>query len=228
MRDPLQVRAFYVSNGRRAVAFVVVDAQGYFSGYQEGPNFGILADRIDAARAASATGRVHMTEADIIEQATHTHAGPTLEGIWGPVPRVYLQLVHDQVVVPWPRPPGMPRRPTSSSPPWTTATSPPSTSTRTTTRAGSPILRSRSSGPWQPRTGATIATFDSVPTHGAHVCGQCLRLLSADYFGAVRAQLDRELGAVNVVGTGLAGPPGEPGGDDRHRQHGVDLRGDRQ
>src|SRR5437660_7491549 len=69
VHDPLQVRAFYVSNGARAVAFVVVDAQGYFSGYQEGPDLGALADRTDAARSASSAGRVHMTAADIIVQA---------------------------------------------------------------------------------------------------------------------------------------------------------------
>src|SRR5438309_12106607 len=56
LHDPLQVRAFYVSNGRTAIAFATIDAQGYFSGYEEGPDFGALADRVDAARAASAAG----------------------------------------------------------------------------------------------------------------------------------------------------------------------------
>jgi hypothetical protein len=97
LHDPLQVRAFYVSNRHHAVAFVTIDAQGYFSGYQEGPNFGATADRRAAARAATRAGRIAMSPADIIVQATHTHAGPTLEGIWGPVPRVYLRLVHQQV-----------------------------------------------------------------------------------------------------------------------------------
>ena len=77
LHDPLQVRAFYVSNGHTALAFATIDAQGYFSGYQEGPDFGALADRVDAARAASAAGGVHMSRADVIVQATHTHAGPT-------------------------------------------------------------------------------------------------------------------------------------------------------
>src|SRR5579884_3947820 len=63
VHDPLQVRAFYLSNGKTALAFVTIDAQGYFSGYEEGSNYGALADRIDGARAASASGRVHMTQA---------------------------------------------------------------------------------------------------------------------------------------------------------------------
>ncbi len=98
VHDPLQVRAIYISNGHTAVAFATIDAQGYFAAYDEGPGFGATADRVDAAQAASTAGGVPMTSADIIEQATHTHAGPTLEGIWGPVPVPYLQLVHDQVV----------------------------------------------------------------------------------------------------------------------------------
>src|SRR5437763_8056521 len=98
VRDPLQVRAFYVSNGRKAVAFAVVDAQGYFASYQEGPDRGITGERADAARAISAAGGPAMTQADVIVQATHTHAGPTLEGIWGPVPPQYLKFLHDQVV----------------------------------------------------------------------------------------------------------------------------------
>src|SRR3954467_6226188 len=51
-RDPLEVRAFYVASGSHAIAFAVVDAQGHFAAYQEGPDFGTTAERADAARAA--------------------------------------------------------------------------------------------------------------------------------------------------------------------------------
>src|SRR5579875_3241220 len=61
VHDPLEVRAFYLSNGHAALAFATIDAQGYFSGYEEGPDVGALADRVDAARAASVSGRVRMT-----------------------------------------------------------------------------------------------------------------------------------------------------------------------
>src|SRR3954468_24428326 len=46
--DPLQVRAFFVGHGKRAVAFAIVDSQGWFAGYQEGP-FGVT----DARQAAA-------------------------------------------------------------------------------------------------------------------------------------------------------------------------------
>lgn len=205
LHDPLQVRAFYVSNGRTALAFATIDAQGYFSGYQEAPDFGALADRVDAARAASAAGRVHMSRSDVIVQATHTHAGPTLEGIWGPVPVRYLKLVHHQVVA------AIAAAARSARPAhlqFATLDDP--------NIAGVNINQDNYQG-WvndmqisilravTPSTGATIGLFASVPTHGAHVCGQCLRILSADYFGAVRAELDRLLGGTSVVGPASLG-----------------------
>lgn len=205
VHDPLEVRAFYVTNGRTALAFATIDAQGYFSGYEEGPGFGALADRIDAARAASAAGRVRMTRTDVIVQATHTHAGPTLEGIWGPVPVRYLSLVHHQVVF------AIAAAARSARPAYlqfATFEDP--------NIAGVNINQDNYQG-WvndtqlsilravRPSTGATIAVFASVPTHGAHVCGQCLRILSADYFGDVRAELDRLLGGISVVGPASLG-----------------------
>jgi hypothetical protein len=205
LHDPLQVRAFYVSNGHRALAFATIDAQGYFSGYQEGLGVGALADRVDAARAASAAGGVRMSRADVIVQATHTHAGATLEGIWGPVPVSYLKLVHDQVVS------AIVAAARSARPAYlqfATFDDP--------NIAGVNINQDNYQG-WvndtqlsilravAPSTGATIGVFASVPTHGAHVCGQCLRVLSADYFGAVRAELDRLLGGVSVVGPASLG-----------------------
>src|SRR4051794_24458154 len=33
-RSPVEVRAFYVANGQKAVAIAVVDAQAYFAAYQ--------------------------------------------------------------------------------------------------------------------------------------------------------------------------------------------------
>src|SRR5436305_13196 len=75
MRDPLEVRAFYVEGGGHAVAFAVVDAQGHFAAYQEGAGYGTTAERADAARAITAAGGPKMTQADVIVQATHTHAG---------------------------------------------------------------------------------------------------------------------------------------------------------
>ncbi len=205
LHDPLQVRAFYVSNGHTALAFATIDAQGYFSGYQEGSNLGALADRVDAARAASTAGRVHMSQGDVIVQATHTHAGPTLEGIWGPVPVSYLKLVHRQVVA------AVAAAARSGHPAFLQF------ATLDDRNIASVNINQDSYQGWvndtqisilravSPSTGATIGVFASVPTHGAHVCGQCLRILSADYFGAVRAELDRLLGGVSVVGPASLG-----------------------
>src|SRR3954447_21741016 len=94
VHDPLEVRAFYVSNGKHAVAIAVTDAQAWFAAYQDKPDYGITDVREQAAAAISP----QMTAADIIVQSTHTHAGPTLEGIWGPVPPRYLQMVHAQTI----------------------------------------------------------------------------------------------------------------------------------
>ncbi|MFL5824822.1 MAG: hypothetical protein ACJ764_15430 [Solirubrobacteraceae bacterium] len=205
IHDPLQVRAFYVSGGSHAVAFVVIDAQGYFSGYQEGPDLGTTADRRDAARAGSAAGHVRMTSADIIVQATHTHAGPTLEGIWGPVPKSYLRLVHRQAVA---AVTAAARHAQPAHLQFATLRDRNIASVNVNqdnyqgwiTDPQLSVLRGVSPG-----TGRTIGVFANIPTHGAHVCGQCLKLLSADYFGAVRAQLDRQLGGVSVVGPASLG-----------------------
>lgn len=206
VHDPLQVRAFYLSNGRTALAFVVIDAQGYFSGYQEGAGLGATADRIDAARAATRSGGVAMTQADIIEQATHTHAGPTLEGIWGPVPLRYLRLVHHQVVA------AVAQAARRARPAYLQFAT-----LNDRNVAGVNINQDNYQG-WvnDPQISVlravsardpsrTVGLFANIPTHGAHVCGQCLRILSADYFGAVRARLDREFGAVSVVGPASLG-----------------------
>jgi hypothetical protein len=146
-----------------------------------------------------------MSAGDVIVQATHTHAGPTLEGIWGPVPLSYLKLVHDQVV-------GAIADAARTAQPahlqFATLDDPNIAGVNINqddyqgwvTDPQVSILRAvRAAG------GRTIGTFASVPTHGAHICGQCLQILSADYFGAVRAQLDRQLGGVNVVGPATLG-----------------------
>src|SRR5437763_15009434 len=48
IHDPLQVRAFAVSDGKNLVEFAIVDTQGWFAGYQEGP-YGVTDARQTAA-----------------------------------------------------------------------------------------------------------------------------------------------------------------------------------
>ncbi|MEA2131741.1 MAG: hypothetical protein QOJ85_4632, partial [Solirubrobacteraceae bacterium] len=203
--DPIEVRAFYVSNGRHAVAIATVDAQAYFSAYQEGADYGITSVRDIAAQEMSGGGAPAMSANDIIVQATHSHAAATLEGIWGPVPLPYLKLVHDQAVkaliearrnartahlqigsfdAPWLD--NIDTNQTDSYPGWA------QDGQVSVLRAVSP-------------SGGSIASFVSVPAHGDIVDGADEKTLSADYFGFVRAALDQRLGGVNVVGPATLG-----------------------
>src|SRR5436190_8482434 len=95
--QPLQVRAFAVASGTKVVEFAIVDTQGWFAGYQEGP-YGVSDARQTAAAWLDAHGHPGATEADLIVSSTHSHAAPTLMGIWGPVDVDYLRHVHDQTV----------------------------------------------------------------------------------------------------------------------------------
>jgi hypothetical protein len=146
-----------------------------------------------------------MTQADVIVQATHSHAAPTLEGIWGPVPPRYLKLVHDQVVA---------------------AVTAAARSARPAHLQFGTVddhdiaavnLNQDNYQGWvndpqlsvlravDVHDGSTIGVFASVPTHGAHIQGDEEKTLSADYFGSVRAALDRRLGGVSVVGPASLG-----------------------
>jgi PKD domain len=202
VHDPLEVRAFYVSNGRRSVAIAVVDAQAYFAAYQEGPGYGISSAREDAAKQIGGGTKA----SDIIVQATHSHAAATLEGIWGPVPPRYLQLVHDRTVQ------ALADAARSARPArlqWATVDAPDLDNidvAQTDSYSGwvqdgqISVLRALDAAD-----GVTIGSFTSVPAHGDIVNGAGLKLLSADYFGFVRHDLDAQLGGVNVVGPATLG-----------------------
>lgn len=203
--DPMQVRALYVADGEHAVAMAVVDAQAFFAAYQEGPQYGIAAAREAAASEISGAGGPAMSAQDVIVQSTHTHAGATLEGIWGPVPLPYLKLVQEQTVralaeaarsartahlqlgiydAPWLD--NIDTNQTDSYPGWA------QDGQVSVLRAVAPD-------------GAPIATFASVPAHGDIVAGSEEGRLSADYFGFARAALDERLGGINVVGPATLG-----------------------
>lgn len=205
--NPLSVRAMYVSNGSRAVELAVVDAQAEFAAYQEGPHFGLSAARAAAAAAVDRhVGGPTLSAGDIVIQSTHSHSAPTLEGLWGPVPRRYLRAVtraetralvvaarrarparlsfgradgrslDDVAVAQYDAFPGWSDDPLLS------------------------VLRASDA-----RTGATIATYAAVPAHPDIVCGACSHLETADYMGIVRADLHRQLGGVSLVGPATLG-----------------------
>lgn len=211
LHDPLTARAFYVAGRGHAVAFAVVDAQGYFASYQESSTLGITHEREGAARRISALpGAPRMTRADIVVQATHSHAAPTLEGIWGPSPQVYLRLVHDRVVRALVRAARRARRAHLEA------------ATFNAHRLDTHVIDTDSYPGWandgqltvlralRPRTHATIATFANVSVHGAHVKGDAERFLSADYFGRTAHELHRKLGGVAVVGPATLGRQESP------------------
>lgn len=205
--DPLSVRALYVSNGRHAVEIAVVDAQAEFAAYQEGPGFGISAARAAAARTIdrSDTGP-RLTATDIVIQSTHSHSAPTLEGIWGPVPRSYLRTVtraETRALV------LAARRARPADLHFGTANGSRLDDVQVAQYDAFPgwaddplltVLRATDA-----RTGATIATYATVPAHPDIVCGACIRTETADYQGVVRAALQRQLGGVAIVGPGTLG-----------------------
>jgi hypothetical protein len=205
--NPLSVRALYISNGHRAVELAVDDSQAEFAAYQEGPRFGITAARTAAARAIDRS-RVgpRLTAADIIVQSTHSHSAPTLEGLWGPVPRSYLRQVtraetRALVLAARRARPAVLRFGTANAaalddvqvaqydafPGW----------------AGDPLLTALQAR--DARTGATIATYTTVPAHPDIVCGACIGAETADYQGIVRAALQHRYGGVALVGPGTLG-----------------------
>jgi len=207
MHDPLEVRAIYISNGKHAVALAVLDAQAEFAAYQESPDYGISAARAMAAQRIGGG----MKAGDIIVQSTHGHAAPTLEGIWGPVPPKYLELVRDRTVQ------ALTEAARSARPAHLQygAVDAPYLDNITVAQTDSysgwvqdgqlSVLRAVDA-----RDGATIGTFASVPVHGDIVNGAGLKLLSADYFGFARHALDAQLGGVSIVGPATLGREESP------------------
>lgn len=202
---PLEVRAFYISNGRRAVEVAVVDSQAYFAAYQEGP-LGISDVRATAARLMT-TAHVGppVTADDILVQGSHSHSAPTLEGIWGPVPVAYLRLVHDRTVTALVRA-ARAARPAYLQYGLASSRNIDDVAIADDTLPGWDIdgdvdvLRAVS-----PASGATLATFVAVPSHPVTIDGQHRHVLGPDYFGALRDDLERLLGGTVVTGPSTLG-----------------------
>ncbi|HZU78574.1 MAG TPA: PKD domain-containing protein [Acidimicrobiales bacterium] len=205
--DPLSVRALYVSNGHHAVELVSVDSQAEFAAYQEGPDYGISYARAQAASAIDAGGTgPAMAPSDIIVQATHGHATPTLEGLWGPVPVAYLTQVTQAEIT------AMVTAAQHPVPAELEIGSADASALDDTTLAQYDAFPGWAVDPQlsvlravDPGSGATIATYVTVPAHPDIVCGQCLGQESADYPGVVRTAVQDQLGGVAIVGPGTLG-----------------------
>src|SRR3954453_4867938 len=113
--DGVHSRAFAVSGGKHTIVLGMIETQGYFDAYKQGP-FGINEIRKDASQqiadlAASIKagdpqpghGKDHVappvpSPSEIVVDSDHSHGGPDTAGVWGGVPTSYLKLVHDRTV----------------------------------------------------------------------------------------------------------------------------------
>jgi hypothetical protein len=211
-RDPLQVRAIFVSDGHRAVEIAIVDSQGLFEAVQEGAGLGTTGIRDDAAREIdSRYGRQILKPAAIIVQASHSHSAPTAMGIWGPVADAYLHELHDRTVT------ALVTAAANARPAhlqWSSLDAPylDNINTNQTDSYEGWVQDGQLSAlrALDPATGATIATLVNVPAHPDIVDGAGLKVLTDDYLGAVRARLDDELGGISIVGPATLGREESP------------------
>ncbi|MFL6238591.1 MAG: PKD domain-containing protein [Actinomycetes bacterium] len=205
VHDPLQVRAFAINKRAKVVEFAIVDTQGWFAGYQEGP-YGVTDARRTAAAYLDRHGFPGTTQADLIVSSTHSHAAPTLMGIWGPVDVDYLRYVHDQTVAAIVAAATHMR----AAELWTsTADSSAIDGTNVSQTdiydgydvdPDTPVLWAR-----DPKTHKTIGLYVNVPVHADVACGACDNAMSADHIGVARDQLGARLGGTAVVAMGTLG-----------------------
>jgi hypothetical protein len=217
MHDPLQVRAFFVARGSSAVCFVIVDTQGWFAGYQEGP-FGVTDARQQAARWLGSHG-YDAGPGNLIVSSTHSHAAPTIMGIWGPTDPAYLREVHDATVK------AVEEAAAHTQPAelWTGTGSIDALVAHNLEGTDHfdgwgvdtklPVLWARA-----PKTGRTVGLYANVPTHPDQFRGSKYRQMSADYPGYVRAALDSALGGTSVIAEGTLGRQESMGGEDDYAE----------
>jgi len=202
--DPMQVRAMAIASGRSMVLFAIVDTQGYFSGYQEG-KFGSRDARIDAASDIAGLG-YNVTSGDIIVSSTHSHAAPTIMGIWGTTDPAYLEQVYKGTRAALVEAASHLRPANLYAAKGDIATVTISNLTQTDGYQGwrpdgeTPVLWAR-----DPDTDATIGLYANVPTHADIVNGVGHHVISADHIGVERRLLDADLGGTSVVAMGTLG-----------------------
>jgi hypothetical protein len=203
--SPLQVRAFYVSNGHSAVAMASVDSQAWFAAVQQGP-WGISDARADAADAINAAhSGPTVSASDLLVQSTHSHSAPTVEGIWGPVPDRYLELVHHQTVA------ALVAAARAAQPAHLQV------GAISNHDIGDVTIADDTLAGWDidaqisairatdPNSGRTIATYVSIPEHPVTINGQARKVLGADYFAPLRTDLEALLGGTVVAGPATLG-----------------------
>jgi hypothetical protein len=216
--DPLQVRAFVVANGDKAVAFAVVDSTGWFAEYQDTEaGYGQFGARVDAAQKLANHG-FNVDRSAVMVSTTHSHATPTLVGIWGNMGtanKAYVRAVHDAVV----QAVDTAASNLKTSELWVANGDIGSIIWQNgagtdhldgfTVDAKMPILWAR-----DPNTGATNALYVNIPNHPDEFRpfnGNVTQGFSADVPGYVRTQMDATVGGTSVVGSGTLGRQESPG-----------------
>lgn len=213
VHDPLKVRAFVVSNGERAVAFVVADLTGWFAAYHgDLEPYGIDHVRESAAAALNADG-LKADRASVIVSSTHTHSAPVAVGIWGPVDPAYMKQVSDAAIT------AVEKAAANLKPSEIWAASGNIRSFVWQNGQGTnhpdgfavderlPIMWARN-----PDSGATRALYANVPNHPDQFRGSKYDQFSADWPGYARAALEDLNGGTAVIAAGTLGrqePPGD-------------------
>jgi len=75
-----------------------------------------------------------------------------------------------------------------------------------------------------PVTGATLATYVTVPAHPVTINGQARKVLGPDYFGPLRDDLEEELGGTVIAGPATLGRQEPPVQTTDYRQLGFYAR----
>ena len=213
VHDPLEVRAFVVSNGTDAAAFVVADLTGWFSAYQGNLEpYGITHVR-EAAAAELEDDGLTADRGSVIVSSTHTHAAPVVTGIWGLTDQAYMEKVSNAAVE------AVDEAAADMKPSeiWTAngnirsfiwqngqGTNHPD---GFSVDEQLPIMWAR-----DPDTGATNALYANVPNHPDEFNGTDHMQFSADWPGYARAALDDLNGGTSVIAAGTLGrqePPGD-------------------
>ena len=87
------MRAFAVSDGKRAAAIADIESQGWFVAQQDAP-YGLL----DMRKAVEERTGGALKASAVVVQSDHSHGGPDGLGVWGGVPVEYRKLVFDRTV----------------------------------------------------------------------------------------------------------------------------------
>jgi hypothetical protein len=206
VHDPMQVRAMAIRQGNTIVEMAIVDTQGYFSGYQEGAFGSYDARKAVASQLAAELNNPNIGTQNIIVSSTHSHAAPTIMGIWGKTDPDYLKAVYEGTVGALLDAAHSMRRANLYAAKADVRTINVWGVSQTDGYQGwtpdfdLPLLWAR-----DPATGGTLGLYANVPSHADIVEGSALNEISADHIGVERSLLDGLLGGTSVVAMGTLG-----------------------